>query len=86
MTVDATEVTSVALAFNRMRGRSTNVLVVVEGEDAVRIMNADSVAALNAWRNEPEKVAGVFNADTTLIDLRDSVQQVAHELNRGVAA
>lgn len=86
VTVESKEPTTVTRAFKRMRARTTNVLVIVEGEDSVRIVNEGTLAELTEWRYEAHKVAGVFNGDTSLTDLRESVRQVASELSKGVAA
>lgn len=86
MTLPISAATSVSNAYERMRARSNNVLVVVEGNNSVRLMDARSDEADQIWISAAHKIAGVFNADTSLIDFKNSVRQVAIELAERAAA
>lgn len=80
MTKSTQKVISIYKAFERIRARNHNVLIIVDGHDAVRTVSALSEEADMAWQTEAHKIAGVFNGDASLIDLRDSIHKVASDL------
>lgn len=82
--LDPSQPINLRRAYEAIRARGSKSLIVVEGENALRVIRLGSPESEKALRDEIHKVAGVFCQGCTLGQLRDEVNYILNQ--REVAA